>query len=223
MTTENRKDPAPEQAASLFPGKPGFAPEKKTGVGGVLLRSEPIEYNTGRRTVRVTVRNTGDRPVQVGSHFHLFEVNRYLEFDRDATFGFHLNIPATTAVRFEPGDQKEVEAVVFGGKRRVIGFNALVLRSTGEEDEPSYYPARLRALRRVREAGFKVAEPEAPESGAATPVPAGAPARGAGRKPVEEPADTAERTPVKEPGRNGAAAGTPQNAPRRGEERNDKK
>lgn len=197
MTTENRKDPAPEQAASLFPGKPGFAPEKKTGVGGVLLRSEPIEYNTGRRTVRVTVRNTGDRPVQVGSHFHLFEVNRYLEFDRDATFGFHLNIPATTAVRFEPGDQKEVEAVVFGGKRRVIGFNALVMGYTGEEDEPSYYPARLRALRRVREAGFKVAEPEAPESGAATPV--------------------------KEPGRNGAAAGTPQNAPRRGEERNDKK
>ena len=182
MTTDNRKDPAPEQAASLFPGKPGFAPEKKTGVGGVLLR-EPIEYNTGRRTVRVTVRNTGDRPVQVGSHFHLFEVNRYLEFDRDATFGFHLNIPATTAVRFEPGDQKEVEAVVFGGKRRVIGFNALVMGYTGEEDEPSYYPARLRALRRVREAGFKVAEP----------------------------------------GRNGAAAGTPQNAPRRGEERNDKK
>ena len=133
--------------------------------------------------MRVTVRNTGDRPVQVGSHFHLFEVNRYLEFDRDATFGFHLNIPATTAVRFEPGDQKEVEAVVFGGKRRVIGFNALVMGYTGEEDEPSYYPARLRALRRVREAGFKVAEP----------------------------------------GRNGAAAGTPQNAPRRGEERNDKK
>ncbi len=136
MTTENRKDPAPEQAASLFPGKPGFAPEKKTGVGGVLLRSEPIEYNTGRRTVRVTVRNTGDRPVQVGSHFHLFEVNRYLEFDRDATFGFHLNIPATTAVRFEPGDQKEVEAVVFGGKRRVIGFNALVMGYTNPRTIP---------------------------------------------------------------------------------------
>ena len=106
MTTDNRKDPAPEQAASLFPGKPGFAPEKKTGVGGVLLRSEPIEYNTGRRTVRVTVRNTGDRPVQVGSHFHLFEVNRYLEFDRDATFGFHLNIPATTPCASSPATRR---------------------------------------------------------------------------------------------------------------------
>ena len=146
-------------------------------MGGVLLATDPIEYNTGRKTVKLVVRNTGDRPVQVGSHFHLFEVNRYLEFDRDATFGFHLNIPATTAVRFEPGDQKEVEAVVFGGKRRVIGFNALVMGYTGDEDAPTYFPARLKAVRKVRLAGFKeIAEKEAEaaykkQQGRATPHP----------------------------------------------------
>ncbi len=97
----------------------------------------PIEYNTGRKTVKLVVRNTGDRPIQVGSHFHFFEVNRYLEFDRDAAFGCHLNIPATTAIRFEPGDQKEVEVVAYSGKRRVIGFNGLVMGYTGDEDAPT--------------------------------------------------------------------------------------
>ena len=145
------------QTGSLYPNRPGFEPASPVAVGGVILRAEPIEYNVGRRTVRLTVRNTGDRPIQVGSHFHLFEVNRYLEFDRDAAFGCHLNIPATTAIRFEPGDQKEVEAVVYGGKRRVIGFNGLVMGYTGDEDAPTYFPARLRAMRAVRDAGFKIA------------------------------------------------------------------
>ena len=72
------------------------------------------------------VRNTGDRPVQVGSHFHFFEVNRALEFDRAAAFGQHLNIPASTALRFEPGDEREVKLVPYGGKRGVYGFNNLV-------------------------------------------------------------------------------------------------
>ena len=72
------------------------------------------------------VRNTGDRPVQVGSHFHFFEVNRALEFDRAAAFGQHLNIPASTALRFEPGDEREVKLVPYGGKRAVYGFNNLV-------------------------------------------------------------------------------------------------
>lgn len=152
--------PAPQQqqqqAASLYPNKPGFRPEQPVAVGGEILLSDPIEYNTGRRTVKVTVRNTGDRPIQVGSHFHFFEVNRYLDFDRDITFGCHLNIPATTAIRFEPGDQKEVEVVAYAGKRRVIGFNGLVMGYTGEEDAPTYFPARLRALRKVRNRGFKV-------------------------------------------------------------------
>lgn len=139
----------------LYPDAKGFSPAQRVAVGGVLLAAAPIEYNTGRRTVQLTVRNTGDRPIQVGSHFHFFEVNRYLEFDRDASFGCHLNIPATTAIRFEPGDQKQVEAVAFAGKRRVIGFNGLVDGYTGDEDAPTYFPARLRALRRVRRAGFR--------------------------------------------------------------------
>lgn len=142
-------------AKSLYPDRKGFAPAKAVPVGGVIFGKGDIEYNTGRKTVKLTVRNTGDRPIQVGSHFHFFEVNRYLEFDRDASFGMHLNIPATTAVRFEPGDQKQVEVVPFSGKRRVIGFNGLVMGYTGDEDAPVYYPARIRALRRVRQAGFR--------------------------------------------------------------------
>jgi urease subunit beta len=93
----------------------------------------------------------------VGSHFHLFEVNRYLDFDRDAAYGCHLNIPATTAIRFEPGDSREVEIVTYAGKRRVIGFNRLVNGYTGTEDSPTYYPAHTRAFRRMRKAGFKCA------------------------------------------------------------------
>ena len=153
------KNPAPAknqaQAASLYPNEPGFKPAKPVAVGGVILMNAPIEYNTGRKTVKLVVRNTGDRPIQVGSHFHFFEVNRYLEFDRDAAFGCHLNIPATTAIRFEPGDQKEVEVVAYSGKRRVIGFNGLVMGYTGDEDAPTYFPARMHATRKVRHAGFK--------------------------------------------------------------------
>ena len=103
----------------------GFKPDTPVPVGGVILRKEPIEYNVGRRTEKIKVRNTGDRPIQVGSHYHFFEANRYLEFDRPAAFGCHLNIPATSAIRFEPGEEKEVEIVPFGGKQRVIGFNDL--------------------------------------------------------------------------------------------------
>lgn len=151
-----------QQAAGLYPGQPGFKPSQQVAVGGVLLSDSPIEYNTGRKTVKLVVRNTGDRPIQVGSHFHFFEVNRYLEFDRDASFGCHLNIPATTAIRFEPGDQKEVEVVAYAGKRRVIGFNGLVMGYTGDEDAPTYFPARLKAVRKVRQAGFKeIAEKDA--------------------------------------------------------------
>lgn len=165
MTTTN---PAPAnnqaQAASLYPNKPGFKPAQPVIVGGEILMSDPIEYNTGRKTAKLVVRNTGDRPIQVGSHFHFFEVNRYLEFDRDAAFGCHLNIPATTAVRFEPGDQKEVEVVAYSGKRRVIGFNGLVMGYTGEEDAPTYFPARIKAVAKARKRGFK----SIPESAAAT-------------------------------------------------------
>lgn len=139
----------------LYPSHRGFTPKKVPAVGGVILSQQDIEYNVGRRTATVTIRNTGDRPIQVGSHFHLFEVNRYLEFDRAAAFGMHLNIPATTAIRFEPGDSREVEIVEYGGKRRIIGFNNLTDGYTGGEDAPTYLPTYERALRRVHKAGFK--------------------------------------------------------------------
>ncbi len=103
-----------------YPDTPGFTPKDYVPVGGVILADGDIDYNTTRRTVTLKVRNTGDRPIQIGSHFHFFEVNRYMEFDRQAAFGKHLNIPATTAIRFEPGEEKEVELVNYGGKRRVI-------------------------------------------------------------------------------------------------------
>ena len=145
-----------------YPEQPGFKPDTYVPVGGVILASEPIEYNVGRATVTLKVRNTGDRPIQVGSHYHFFEVNRYLEFDRAKAFGYHLNIPATTAIRFEPGDEKEVELVAFSGKRRVIGFDDLVNGYTGLEDSPTFYPKKIEALRRMREYGFKnVTEDEA--------------------------------------------------------------
>src|SRR3984885_15671601 len=97
-----------------------------TPVGGYVLADAPVEINAGRPRVTVTVRNTGDRPIQVGSHFHFFEVNRALDFDREGAFGRRLDIPAGTAIRFEPGDERDVTLVPCGGKQRVHGFNNLV-------------------------------------------------------------------------------------------------
>jgi len=94
--------------------------------GQYILRQEPIDANSGRRTCRIEVRNLGDRPIQVGSHCHFFEVNRYLSFDRKAAYGMRLHIPAGTAVRFEPGDSKEIELVALGGTRTVFGINGMV-------------------------------------------------------------------------------------------------
>jgi urease subunit beta len=145
---------ATDTSKSLYPGQPGFRPHEAAPVGGVLLGDAPIPYNCDRRTVKLTVRNTGDRPIQIGSHFHFFEVNRYMQFDRAAAFGCHLNIPATTALRFEPGDEKEVELVPFAGKCRIIGFNGLTRGFAGDEDKPGFYPVRLRALARVERYGF---------------------------------------------------------------------
>ena len=98
---------------------------------------------------KIKVRNTGDRPIQVGSHFHFFEVNRALEFDRAAAYGMRLNIASTTAVRFEPGDEKEVELVPFGGLRSVYGFNDLVDSWTGDAHTRAINIAKANAL------GFK--------------------------------------------------------------------
>ena len=93
--------------------------------GEYFLADGDIVANEGRRTVEVTVENTGDRPIQVGSHFHFFEVNRALRFDRQQAFGMRLNVPAGTAVRFEPGDAKRVTLVELAGARTVFGLNAL--------------------------------------------------------------------------------------------------
>ncbi len=86
-----------------------------------------IEINAGRRTLRLKVANRGDRPIQVGSHYHFFETNKALEFERNKTRGCRLNIPAGTAVRFEPGQSREVELVEYAGERMVYGFNARVM------------------------------------------------------------------------------------------------
>jgi urease beta subunit len=109
----------------------------------------PIKANVGRETKRVLVRNAGDRPVQVGSHFHFFETNRELEFDRATAYGMRLNIPAGTAVRFEPGEEKEIELTPFGGRRVMQGCNALV---EGRLDAEG---ARDNALSRAQKAGFR--------------------------------------------------------------------
>src|SRR5512134_3961851 len=94
--------------------------------GELLVAPGDIELNAGRRTVRLTVANTGDRPIQVGSHYHFFETNEALRFDRAASRGFRLNIPAGTAVRFEAGDTKRVELVALAGLREVYGLNAKI-------------------------------------------------------------------------------------------------
>jgi len=95
------------------------------------IRSKPgeIELNAGRRTVTVSVTNTGDRPVQVGSHYHFYETNDGLQFDREKAYGFRLNIPAGTAVRFEPGQARSVELVELAGAREVYGFQGKVMGS----------------------------------------------------------------------------------------------
>jgi urease beta subunit len=94
--------------------------------GEYILQSDAIIANAGRTTAIIVVVNTGDRPVQIGSHFHFFEVNRQLQFNRSVAYGMRLNIPAGTAVRFEPGEEKEVQLVTYGGAQKVFGFNNLV-------------------------------------------------------------------------------------------------
>ncbi len=94
--------------------------------GDYILAKEDIIANAGRKTCKVVVVNMGDRPVQIGSHFHFYEVNKQMKFDREIALGMRLNIPAGTAVRFEPGEEKEVELVEFAGNKILFGFNNLV-------------------------------------------------------------------------------------------------
>jgi urease subunit beta len=95
--------------------------------GEFLLAAGDIELNADRATLKVKVANTGDRPIQVGSHYHFYETNTALAFEREATRGFRLNIAAGTAVRFEPGQEREVELVAYAGERKVYGFNGKIM------------------------------------------------------------------------------------------------
>ncbi|MEK7878950.1 MAG: urease subunit beta [candidate division NC10 bacterium] len=116
--------------------------------GEYLLAEGDIVANAGRRTVELIVANTGDRPIQVGSHFHFFEANKALRFDRALAFGMRLNVPAGTAVRCEPGDEKRVTLVELAGARQVYGLNALT-------DGPATEPAKASAVSRATREGFR--------------------------------------------------------------------
>ncbi|WP_010586945.1 urease subunit beta [Schlesneria paludicola] len=129
-------------------------PKETAPVGGLVLGKGEIEINAGRPTVTLKVRNTGDRPIQVGSHYHFFEVNRALEFDRAAAFGMRMDVPATTGLRFEPGDEKEVTLIPMGGKQRIYGFANLVDGWTGGA-ESNYRPNYGESVKRAHDLGFK--------------------------------------------------------------------
>lgn len=128
--------------------------EKHVPPGGYILSENPITFNEDRESLILTVRNTGDRPIQVGSHFHFFEVNHALEFDREAAYGKRLNISSTTAIRFEPGDETEVSLIPYGGKQTVYGFNNLVDGWAGNNVATSERPAKAIALNEAIARGF---------------------------------------------------------------------
>ncbi len=127
--------PTERSTSSLIPGE-------------ILPAEGVVVLNAGRPVRSVTVLNTGDRPIQVGSHYHFFEANRALRFPRATTFGLRLDIPAGTAVRFEPGEEKSVQLVPFGGQRTVFGLNGLTEGNTQDAS------VRQRALHRAAEQGF---------------------------------------------------------------------
>ncbi|MGL5007439.1 MAG: urease subunit beta [Plesiomonas sp.] len=132
-----------------MPTKNNTSDVEGVAVGGLILAKDDIEINKGYPVTKIKIRNTGDRPIQVGSHFHFFEVNKCLSFDRKASFGKRLNIPATTALRFEAGDEREVELVPFQGKQRVIGFNNLVDGWVGNESDHTYQPRLKEAMENI--------------------------------------------------------------------------
>ena len=133
------------------PIRPGKKKQKVNGPkpGEIIPAEGEIEINAGRARTSVVAVNTGDRPIQIGSHYHFFEANRALEFDREKAFGMHLDIPAGTAVRFEPGESKEVALVAFGGSGEIFGLNRLTDGSIRGEFR------RAESVRRARERGFK--------------------------------------------------------------------
>jgi len=133
------------------PIKPGKRKKSKDAVipGEVITVDGDMELHAGRERKTLRVKNTGDRPIQVGSHFHFFETNKALEFDRREAFGMHLDVPAGTSVRFEPGDMKEVQLVEFGGSGEIYGLNDLTNGGRRAPEIPD------EATTRARERGFK--------------------------------------------------------------------
>lgn len=115
--------------------------------GEYILADDPIIANKNRETRKIKVSNSGDRPIQVGSHTHFFEVNKALDFPREQAYGFHLNIPAGTSIRFEPGDSKEVEITEYGGQKIVFGFSGLVNGDLASKKED--------AMKKAKEKGFR--------------------------------------------------------------------
>jgi urease subunit beta len=143
----------PSLAADVDPATADIA----IAVGGYVCSAEGVSYHADLPVTTLKVRNTGDRPIQVGSHFHFFEVNRALEFDRAQSFGQHLLIPASTALRFEPGDEREVSLVPYGGKRAAYGFNNLVDGPTADEHAAEQ---KARATKLAAQRGFRSAPQE---------------------------------------------------------------
>jgi urease subunit gamma/beta len=133
----------------IRPGKKKIASEDARIPGEIMPAEGEIELNGGRAKARISAINRGDRPIQVGSHYHFFETNRELDFDRAAAFGRHLDIPAGTAVRFEPGETKEIVLVTFGGSGEIHGLNNLT-NGTSRSDE-----TKAAALQRARDRGFR--------------------------------------------------------------------
>ncbi|MGE0117017.1 MAG: urease subunit beta [Dongiaceae bacterium] len=133
----------------IRPGKKKAAAKGQVSPGEIIAADGDIEINAGRRTATITATNTGDRPIQIGSHYHFFEANKALEFDRAAAFGMHLDIAAGTAVRFEPGEKKTVALVEFGGTGELFGLNNLTGGTVRTEG------SKQAALKRARDRGFK--------------------------------------------------------------------
>jgi len=157
VTTGGVRRPHPKYQISISKYKlsvidrgTGASRMSETPVPGEFIPGHgPVEINENRETREITVQNLGDRPIQVGSHFHFFESNKALEFDRASAFGMRLNVPAGAAVRFEPGEEKHVELVELGGNRRVTGLNDL---TNGSVDSDA---VRQRALRRAEREGYR--------------------------------------------------------------------
>jgi len=120
--------------------------------GEIIVKNKEIVCNEGKRTEKITVSNTGDRPIQVGSHFHFFEVNKALEFDRKVAFGMRLDIASGTAVRFEPGEEKEVTLVEIGGRKEIHGFSGLTEGNISDDK------VREKSFKKAKELGFKGVE-----------------------------------------------------------------